>query len=96
MAQLKPFYAPISAGSMAHTGAIPQSNVTYQTITPHSGVHSVGIVGVNTTNALPSPISNPIKVGQGHYPVSVTPIAFPRPGVSNDVRLPNYFNHQNI
>jgi hypothetical protein len=70
---VQPFYAPISAGSMAHVGAIPATHVSYHVISPVQAPGNIHSVGVQRVSPLPQPITGP----QGNLPVSVTPIRMP-------------------
>lgn len=75
MPLVRPFVAPISAGGLPHTGAIPQSHVSYHVITPQgSGLHGSGTTSITTQTGSSL---KPIIVGQGHLPVSVTPLQYP-------------------
>lgn len=93
MALVRPFVAPISAGGLPHTGAIPQSHVSFHVISPIKSTMGSASSNVAQRSAYPSPII----VGQGHLPTSVTPVNFPTSAVP---ALPvnrgqNYFNHPN-
>jgi len=87
---VQPFYSPISAGSMAHVGAIPQANVAYHVVSSNPGQ---GITRITPT----SPLPGPIKVPGGSYPAPLQPVHFPRPvggpirriGLNNFVNAPN-------
>jgi len=87
---VKPFYAPISSGSMAHTGAIPQGNISYHVVAPQPGGH---LVGVRTTSPLPY---KPIMAPRGYMPVSLTPVNIPRANPVWGPNGPNMVNHHNI
>ena len=101
---VQPFYSPISAGSMAHVGPIPQSNVTFNT------VHPVPVIGQPIMSPL-QPITNPRQpirvvprtplapiqhVPGGQYPVTYQPVNIPRPAPPSGSRPPNWVNFAHV
>jgi hypothetical protein len=91
MNNVRPFYSPISAGSMAHTGPMPQSNVQYHTVTPHVS----GVITKRLVSTGPSTVLGP----RGLMPPSLHPVIHPTgnnfaPGYGNvhSSRMPNFFN----
>lgn len=86
---IQSFYAPISAGSMAHTGAIPQSNVSYTTISasPRSGARLVRT----------SPIQGTVTGPSGYLPVALNNITVPSTRPKGGPVLPsNWVNDQKV
>lgn len=83
MPLVKPFYAPISSGSMAHTGPIPQSNVAYTTISSNPARGTIHA----------QPVAPIIRVGQGYYPTTHTPIQPPHIPVAGTPIFPVNWVH---
>lgn len=87
---VKPFYAPISAGSMAHTGPVPHANISYHVISP---IRAGGLQRVHTSSPLPA---QPIMTPRGHMPVSLQPVHVPRANPVWGPNGPNTVNPHNI
>lgn len=89
IARVPVFYSPISAGSMAHTGAIPQGHNVPNRVSP------VGpALGVQKWN---SGIGNVPLTGGTNLPPSMHQVrAISISGIHNNIaRVPNWINDQN-